>query len=520
MTTNLILGPDGHPVSSQTESTAQAAPLVPGGHMNLPGLGVVAGVTPGHTGGWTYADPAMANGPYGGNRHHARQLCRALYFMPNPLFRGAIQLVTAFLSGDHFTYAPHEDKDVNRALDQFWQANSLGELFTFRFLTELYLDGENATVFPTGDDDPGPNMPARIAFLDVNEVLLDWDTRRGAVASDMATRVRVSDGPGRFRTWEAGEFSWTAFDAMYNDARGWPIALGAAHAAVAYVAMANNRLNLHEVQQRIIAVYTAAMNPAGTDPQGRPDGGMSQWNAKRRAFAAIPERGGVFPLVTSPGWQDAEGRRYDGFTEKLEFPHPARGATEAAHDQRTFLRMVGLALGGLPEHWLGEGNNANRATASEMNTPAIRLGQQRQGLGRAWLDRVFRMELKRRYGPDKLYTTYRYEGQGAGRRRKRLRVPADLIEINWSFPNISQESLEVLLKRAQAASKENWASPETLSASVGFDPAVEESQLAARGLPFGKSAATTNTPPANAKAGKGGDDDAKDPAPDPADDPA
>jgi len=493
----LIYGPEGDIVSTGPQELQEAAatPLLPGGTGWLPGVGDAA--TYDYTGGGRWVDTQTDGGPGGlftSSRTQARRLCKGLFFLPNPLFQGAVELVVAFLGGDEFSYAEHPDKAVRTCVEQFWSANNLGELFISRWLPEFLLTGESATVFPTGADDPGPNLPARVALLDVDQVTVASDSRRGATASDMATSVSISDNFGNITTWNTGEFVWTANNAMFNDVRGWPVVLGAAHAAIAYIAMANARLNIHEVQQRVIAVYTAALNPAGVGRDGMPDAGQSTWKAKTGAFRRLPARGGVIPLVTSPGYKDDKGNVYQGYTEKLEFPQPASGASDSATDAKTFLRLVGLCMGGLPEHWLGEGGHATRTTASEMNKPAMTLAKKRQGVARSWLDRLIRTELKRRNGPDKLYTVVTYVGQGATRKKRTRKVPADLIEIGWSFPMIDEKALADLITRAELASEKNWAAPETLSASLGFDAGAEEEKLAARGLVFGQPTATVTTP--------------------------
>lgn len=483
----LLYGPDDRPLPPSAPATLEAASVTPqlrGGTLPY-GNGTDSwGQDTVTAGGWMYADGfgSGTSGRYGVSRNFSRRTCRMLYMVPNPMFWGAIQLVTAFLGGDDFSYGQMDDKNAQLALDEFWQANSLGQLMTERFWTEFFLDGENATVFPTGEDNPGRDMPARVAFLDVDAAVeVSSSTARGTVASDMASRITLTHGPGVVQTWEAGEFVWTAEGAHWNDVRGFPVAAAAADASAALIALYNHRLNVHDVQQRLVAVYTALMDPT------QADGGKLDWQRKTAGFRNLPRRGGVIPLVVKPGYTNKAGDRYDGVRETLEFPQPASGASDAATDQRSFLRLVGLTLGGIPEHWLGEGGNTNRATASEMNTPAVRVALRRQATGRGYLNRLMRTELKRRFGPEQLYTvwTSQVSKDGLTRTRRKKRVPADLLEFPWILPDISEDSLDALVKRAAAASANGWASPQTLSGSLGFDPSAENELLAAAGLNFG-----------------------------------
>ncbi|WP_019586681.1 hypothetical protein [Deinococcus apachensis] len=402
-TTTYILGPDGQPVSSPREDSTPATAQLRGASLpaNPTILDATGSTAPGLRGGWTYADGAgrpLRTGRYGMNRDAERLRCPSMYFL-NPLFQAALRIATSFLIGDAFTYGEVQDKTARLGLEEFWQANNLGTLMSERWLTEVFLDGENATVFPQGDANPGPDAPARIAFLDLESgVRVESDTALGTTAADMVTALYLRQGV-RERTWERGQFVWTAEGALWNDPRGLPFASGAVDAAMAYIQLANHRLNIHEVQQRIIGIYTAMLNPS------EPDGGEAKWRAKAAAFRFIPSKGAVIPLITKPGHVDKEGNRYDGVTEKLEFPKPASGASDAKEDMGVFLRLVGLCLGGLPEHWLGEGGEVTRTAADNMSLPAVRLGQLRQATVRSYLDRLGRTELARRW-PGRLYTVY------------------------------------------------------------------------------------------------------------------
>jgi hypothetical protein len=56
---------------------------------------------------------------------------------------------------------------------------------------------------------------------------------------------------------------------------------------------------------------------------------------------------------------------------------PRIGADEVTQDGRA-LRLMICAGAGIPEHYLAEGGNANRATAAEMGLPAMKRFQRRQ----------------------------------------------------------------------------------------------------------------------------------------------
>lgn len=405
---------------------------------------------------------------YGITRKDARRVCRTLYHT-NGLFQVAVDIASAMLVGDTLSYGNVADPALQEVIDDLWQVNSLGSLMSQRVMAELFLDGELAAVFPQGQTPP--DVPARLALLDVDTpgLKVEADTARGALPADMVTRLRVDRMGQPAQVWEEGEFVWTASGALHNDPRGWPLAKGAADAAVAYIAMLNMRLNIHHVQQRLLAVYRAIMDPAGKNHRGDPDGGIHDWRMKTSRFRELPERGGVLAIVERPGFTDRDGNKYEGVSESLDFMRPGQGASEAASDMRLILRFLGLAIGGLPEHWLGEGGNAARTTAASMSTPAVRLANQRQALVGDFLTRLVRTEARRRHGPDRLYRI-----QKGARKRK----PVGLIEILWVFPAIRDESVDEIVKRVEVAMRYRLADPQTATADLGYDAAMVEERLA------------------------------------------
>ena len=440
--------------------------------------------------------PGEVGARYGVQRDAAKRLTRTLYHTPNPIFQAAVNLMAAFLVGDAFSYGEHSDKAVRDTVEEFWQTNALGEYVTTRAIIEYLLDGELAMVW---NKDSRPELPARVAALDTAlNLTVTGNPARGLVAADMAERLTVNKGQTNEQNWNEGEFVWMASAALLNDVRGWPPTLAAAMAAVGFVSLVNSRLRANDLLGRLLAIYKAFLDPDGENASGEKDGGLSGWLAKARAFKNVPEDGAVVPLVVKPGHSVTETvngqqvtTKFDGVTESLEFPNASPGAGDAASDLRVLMRLVGTALG-LPEHFLGEGGNANRATASEMTLPAVMICKRHQAFLRAYLDRVIRTELVRRHGPDRLYTVYEMvpSPDGLSRKRRRKRVPAQLIEVPWILPSITQHSLDELISLAEAAERHGWASSQTLSGTLGFDTPAEAELMAATGRTFGQPAGT------------------------------
>ena len=90
-------------------------------------------------------------------RAQCREQSRALYFT-NGLFRAVVDIAGAFLVGDNLTYGRFADPGLQAIVEDFWEANSFAELVSERLITEWFLDGEIAAVFPSevnGDRLPG-----------------------------------------------------------------------------------------------------------------------------------------------------------------------------------------------------------------------------------------------------------------------------------------------------------------------------------------------------------------------------
>lgn len=422
---------------------------------------------------------------YGVNRDDVRLKCRTAFFT-NPLFGALVEIAVALLIGDTFTYAePNLDKVARDALAEFWDLNDLGHLMSSRLVAEYLLDGELCAVFPL--EDIG-DQPAHVAHLDVDRRV---DVQ--ATITDGVTRVTTTDLNNTPIHWERGSFVWTAHNALWNDPRGWPVAMRAVKPADAYVQLLQHRLNTHDLQGRILGVQTVFVDRK--DPRSK-----EQYQQKASAYRRLPKKGGMLTL--------AKVLADDGKTvisDDINFMTPAAGSANAQQDGRAFVRLAALAVLGLPEHYAGEGGTVTRTTADSMTLPAIRSVLRIHAALRSHLDRMYRTELKRRYGPDRRYTstTWDISKDGKTRVKRTRRVLADQIEVPWVFPQITRETLDELIRLAEAAARNNWASPQTLSGRLGFDPAEEDDRMAAVGLSFGRS--NTQTTP------QGGDANAQNP---------
>jgi hypothetical protein len=410
---------------------------------------------PGLTGGWVLSGGLGRGGTvpettglYGVDRRTERRKSRIAYYL-NPVYWAALQVTQGYVIGDAFSWGDHSDRRVREVVDDLGGLNHLPDLAE-RFWTEFMLDGENATVW-TGT--LTRDAPARLAFLDVDRgVDLTHTVQTGI------TRLEADR-----ETWAAGEFVWSAWDALYNDPRGWPVARHAVDPCVAYVNLLNARLRQQDLQGRINAVYKALIY--GRSSEAR----LAEQKAKAAAYGRVPRDGAVVTLAMDPE---------TGRSEELQFLDPGRGASDAASDAR-LLRLVVASVIGVPEHYLGEGGNVTRTTADAMGDPARRALLRRQAVVRSWLDRVVRAELVRRDGIGRKYRTQVVEYADDGRTRKvsTKMVPASRVEVPWVFPDLTSDDTMSVAKLVEMAVGKRIMSMQTARARLGLDPAVENERL-------------------------------------------
>lgn len=419
--------------------------------------------------GWVDYTPLGRRVPdrfYGQTDGYARRSCNALY-STNGLFYAAVEIAASMLVGDEVSYGTVYDEGLQTIIEEFWAANTFDELLAERMVFDLFLDGEICAVWANGEHAGPRDLPARLAFLDpdTDTFGVKADTRYGATPSDMVYEVGLYPFGQAARTWQQGEFVWAATrGGRKNNPRGRPWAYASAEAAIAHINLLNLRLNVHEMQQRLLAVYHALFDPNVPDAEAK-------YRRKTAAFRGVPRDGTVVPMLVRPGYTDTRtGVKYDEVRETLEFLQPAKGAADAAQDMRHALRLVGLTMGGLPEHWMGEGGNANRATAGQMGDPLVHIGKRRQKLLRSVLQRMFMTEAMRRLGPDAKVQL----------KKRGRKVPLRAVDLPFNFPVLRAENLDLIIKRVQLGLTHGILSNQGAQSDLGYDSALERDRLDAQ----------------------------------------
>lgn len=428
------------------------------------------------TGGWAEAgtvDPG-ANRAYGIDRETQRRASRLAYYV-NPLISGLVgNILVPYVVGDDFSYGVLDDRDARLALDEFWAHNDLASLGE-RIWTEYLIDGESAVVFER--DREGDAAPARIGLVDLDKgIKLEHDTMNGVTAIE-------TQGPKFTRAvWEQGEFVWTAHSALFNDPRGWPVMMQAIPAALSYIGLINSRLRMHDIQARINGVYKAFYKNGEDD----------KFKAKSQQFRRIPRDGNILTLAKDP---------VTGHSEELDFLKGDRGASDAASDARLLRLLISAALA-VPPTWLGDAESSNRASSAEMNGPPLIAMKRRQSTFRGMMTRIFRLELLRRFGPEKRYLVRYSEtktdrtGQPIGKSVKTKRVPAELLDIPWTLPQLNDATLDEIIRKVEMLAAQGLASKQTQQELIGLDVSEELERLGNEGGNAPQPSQTVTVPPA------------------------
>lgn len=197
---------------------------------------------------------------------------------------------------------------------------------------------------------------------------------------------------------------------------------------------------------------------------------------KKAEYAYPPEPGSVIIHNEAEQWSAVK---------------PEINANEAAEDGRAIKLMVAVGAQ-LPEHFLSDGSNGNRATATEMGLPTFLKFQRRQYVMRAMLRAILDRVL--------------HEARKAGRLPGEIDTQYDIIfpEIDVGDHQTLATSVQLLVSALTAAKAQGWVSDETamrlLFQFAGEEIDVNEEQ--ARIQKTRKDAETCPTPPIPSRPGR------------------
>lgn len=279
-----------------------------------------------------------------------RALLREAYkaYCTNPLAYAVIEQGTNFVLGGGVRVVA-KDPRVQRAVDRFWHdADNRMDLRVYAIQTELALFGEQFIRYFV-DPLTGRTVIRQLDPLHVEAIETDPDDVERPLR--FLYRPPVESGQESEGGWiAASEIAHFAINRVSNATRGRsdlaPLLPWLRH----YRDWLTDRVNLNHYR----SAFAYDVTVAGAQ--------RSEIERLRAEHAAPLEPGTVLFHNESETWQAVQ---------------PQINADDVKDDGRA-LRLMIAAGAGVPEHYLSEGGNANRATAVEMGLPAIKRFQRRQ----------------------------------------------------------------------------------------------------------------------------------------------
>lgn len=304
---------------------------------------------------------------------HEKSLKLAYYqYMTNPTARRIVQLTTDFVIGKGMTVVA-ENEAVQETIDKFWETNDMDQKIHTRAL-ELALYGEQlwpVWVGKNGLVTLGSIDPLRVSEVIVNQHNVEdiqgvvvHSVEQGAVVPKLMPviskeRSGFSEHFGSFkyeREPEEGDPNGVFFfrvNAVSNATRGTSDLLP----ILDWLDAADQFL--WGLLERAALAGMLLWDVTVEDQNGQK---VAEYAAK------VKNEGGIKPGTVKIHDQSI----------KWDLRVPNFGSSEHKEAWELIRQQI-LAGAGLPEHWIFEGGNVNRASAAEMNEPVLRRLRTRQG---------------------------------------------------------------------------------------------------------------------------------------------
>ncbi len=294
-------------------------------------------------------------------------------YCTNPLAYAVIEQGTNFVLGGGVRVVAREPR-VQRVLDRFWQdpENRMDER-VYSIQTELALFWEQFLRFFV-DPLTGRVVIRQLDPLHVEAIETDPEDlerplrylyRPPAPAPSLSAAAQAAAPFGEGQWIPASEILHVAINKVSNALRGRSDLAPLLPWLRRYKEWLADRVRIN----RYKAAFLYDVTVTGAD--------RAQLDRLRAELAAPPEPGSVLFHNEAETWRAVQ---------------PQIGADDVKEDGRA-LRLMIAAGAGVPEHYLSEGGNANRATAREMGLPAIKRFQRRQELLRSVIERIVKRVL-------------------------------------------------------------------------------------------------------------------------------
>ncbi len=356
-------------------------------------------------------------------------------YQANPLAFAIIELTTSFVLGEGITVAA-KNKRVQQVIDAFWQnpENHMDER-TYSLCTELALYGEQFIHFFVNQYDGSvvirqidPSLIDQIE-TDPEDVEKPLRYHRRPIAQIMSATsgdppnfdpTQEQDTQGQWFT-ARDEVLQIAINKVSNAKRGKSDLATLLPWLRRYKDWLTDRVRINKFK----AAFLWDVQLTGADKK--------TIDRKKMEYTYPPEPGSVIIHNEAEKWSAVE---------------PNINAGDASEDGRQIKLMVAVGAT-LPEHYLADGDNGNRATASEMSLPTLLKFKRRQRILKHMLtlilDRVIAEALK------------------AGKLGPRIDTSYDITfpEIDSGEHQTLAQAMNFLVPALQTAAAQGWVSRET-----------------------------------------------------------
>ena len=279
-------------------------------------------------------------------------------YCTNPLAYAVIEQGTNFVLGGGVRVMA-QDKTVQAAIDRFWddRENRMGTRI-YSLQTELSLFGEQFVRYFV---DQGTGRVI-VRQLDPGSVVA-IETAAGDVEKPVRYRYAVAGSLGEVDgVWiPAEDIDHFAVNRVSNSLRGRSDLVTVLPWIIRYKDWLLDRVRINRSKGAFL--YDVTVNGGRRDDLER---------LRREYEAYPPEPGSIL---------------FHNELEQWKAVQPNIGADDVRDDGRAIRLMVATGAG-VPEHYLSEGGNANRATAAEMGLPAMKRFQRRQEYFRHVIQRI------------------------------------------------------------------------------------------------------------------------------------
>lgn len=366
----------------------------------------------------------------------------------NPLAFSIIELTTSFVLGEGITVAA-KNRRVQAVIDSFWNntENHMDER-VYNLCTELALYGEQFIHFFVNPYDGSVVIrqidPSIIDMIETDPEDIEKHLRYHRRPISQTVQATAGDAPAPFDpndpqdtagTWftAGAEVIQIAINKVSNAKRGKSDLATILPWLRRYKDWLTDRVRINKFK----TAFLWDVQLTGADKK--------TIDRKRMEYSYPPEPGSVIIHNEAEKWSAVE---------------PNINAGDASEDGRQIKLMVAVGAT-LPEHYLADGDNGNRATASEMSLPTLLKFKRRQRVIKHMLtlilDRVIAEALK------------------AGKIGPRIDTSYDITfpEIDSGEHQTLAQGMNWLLPALQTAAAQGWLSRET-AMKIMFEYCGEE----------------------------------------------